>query len=76
MDAPIDPIWEILEKQGRKFLWLAEKTGFSEGYIREMRVRRRVPSATFRAKCAEILDIPERYLFADVVDVSKSESVA
>ena len=65
MSEPIDGIWEIMDAQGRSLVWLAQQIPVSESHLRAMKARKYPPSAEVRRRCAEILQIPERRLFAD-----------
>lgn len=57
------PIWRILDHQGRKLLWLARKTGYSESHVRAIRSGAFPASEGFRKRCAEALDLPADVLF-------------
>jgi len=74
VSLPADPIWDVLEEQGRSLVWLAKWTGFSEAYVRDIRARRFPTTATFRAACSRALQIHERHLFATVA--AQPEEVA
>ena len=59
----IDPIWEIMEHQGRTLEWLARRTGVPSSSVRKFKCGAAQPPASFRAACAKVLDIPEHVLF-------------
>lgn len=58
-----EPLWEILDHQGRKLGWLARKTGYSISHIWAIKGGKFPAQATFRKRCADALDMPERVLF-------------
>jgi hypothetical protein len=60
-----DPIWEIMETQGRKLVWLAVWIGVSESHLRAIKAGNMTATPEFRAKCARALQLPERLLFRD-----------
>jgi hypothetical protein len=60
-----DPIWLIFRHRHLQYVWLAERTGYSLQYIREVASGHKRPSATFRAKCAFAMDLPEHLLFRE-----------
>lgn len=57
------PIWSILEHQERTLRWLGRRTGFSEDLVYAVKMKRRRASPAFRARCAEVMDLPEAVLF-------------
>lgn len=59
----MDPVWRILKHQGRGLEWLARKTGYAHLTVRAIACGARRPTAEFRAKCADALDMPEDVLF-------------
>lgn len=58
-----DPIWGIMEHQGRTLAWLARRTGYSHTHVKNVKGGHQNASAEFRRRCAAALDIPEKYLF-------------
>lgn len=58
-----DPIWGILDYQGRSIVWLAQRTGYSEVMVRHVKIGIAAPSRQFRERCSTALDLPENVLF-------------
>ncbi len=59
----VDPIWRVLEHQGRSLKWLAERTGYAHQYVRKMKIGLAPISLEFRERCAAALDLPLDVLF-------------
>lgn len=59
------PIWGIVKDQGRSYVWLARKTGYSVSHVRGLasQVRGWQPGPRFRQRAAELLEMPEEELF-------------
>jgi transcriptional regulator with XRE-family HTH domain len=53
----------VLDQQGRKLTWLAEKAGVSVSYASLMIAGKRPLTDEFRAAAAEALGVPEDVLF-------------
>lgn len=53
----------VLEQQGRKLTWLAEKAGVSISYASLMIAGKRPLTPEFRTAAAEALGVPEDVLF-------------
>lgn len=58
----IDPIWPLLEHQGRTLSWLSHRTGYSQSRIWAIKAGE-AASPEFRKKCAMALDMLEENLF-------------
>jgi transcriptional regulator with XRE-family HTH domain len=43
--------------------WLAQRTGYSEIYVKHIKLGISPPSAEFRERCSLALDLPESILF-------------
>lgn len=65
-ESQIDPIWEVMEEQGRSLVWLAKVTGYSESHVRNVKARVYRATPEFRAACARALQLREHHLFLDV----------
>lgn len=57
---------EVLDEQGRRRDWLADRTGVSPATVTLVAQGKRTPSAEFRAKAAEALGVSERDLFPEL----------
>jgi len=58
-----DKLRQVLEKQGRKTKWLAERTGYSYQYVVSVLNGTFPMREEFRQKCADALDLPVDVLF-------------
>jgi transcriptional regulator with XRE-family HTH domain len=59
------PLTAILEAQERTASWLARKTGKSPSYVARVLNGERRPSADFRRRTAEALNVPETFVFPE-----------
>lgn len=59
------PLADVLAKQDRSASWLSKRCGFDASYAHKVIAGQRTPSKAFRAKAAELLDVPETLLFPD-----------
>ena len=53
-----DPIWEILDHQGRSLKWLARRTGYSYAHVKGVAAGQARITPEFRERCAEAFDVP------------------
>lgn len=58
-----DPLWEVLDHQGRSITWLANATGRSQWYLFDVKKGKRATDKAFREECAKVLGVPEQMLF-------------
>ena len=56
-------VFDILEHQGRKMSWLAERTGFTDQYLYQIKMGLRPVTQTFIDKCLFAFDLPFEALF-------------
>lgn len=54
---------EILDARGIKYAWLARQVGYQRAYLSHVKAGRYSPSATFRARAAQVLGLPEDVVF-------------
>ena len=71
-----DPIWAVLEHQGRNLKWLARVTGYKYSYVRALACGVHPPSGEFRRRCAKALDMPESLLFLPATSTVVAERLA
>lgn len=57
------PLSSVLAAQERSASWLARKTGKSPSYVTLVLQGKRRPSADFKARAAEALNVPVALLF-------------
>lgn len=57
------PLWDVMRREGRMTLWLAEATGFSESYVRGVKAGYWNASPNFKQRVCEALNRPETELF-------------
>lgn len=62
-ERPRDPLWRILERQGRSVKWLAERMGLTYQHVRLVSGGFRKPNDRFRREAARVMEIPEDILF-------------
>lgn len=55
----------VMERQGRRHIWLAEQIGVSPSHVTRVMNGERVPGPEFRARAAEMLEVPESELFPE-----------
>lgn len=55
----------VMQRQGRRHVWLAEQTGKSPSYITRVLNGERNPSPEFRIAAAKALGMDERDLFEE-----------
>ena len=60
------PLWHVLEHQGRKLWWLAQRTGYSESHLWALKAGKFPCTPDFRQKAAKALDLPEHVLFRPI----------
>jgi transcriptional regulator with XRE-family HTH domain len=53
----------MLQRDGKKILWLADQTGYGRSYVRSVLRGYFNPSASFRLACARVMGRPESELF-------------
>lgn len=71
-----DPIWDILDHQGRRLEWLARRLGYTPVYVRGIKAGQFPVTTEFRRRCANVIDLPESVLFLSTADVpSASQEV-
>lgn len=58
-----EPIWTILEHQGRSLKWLANRTEYSYSYVNQVRTGHVPLSEAFKRKCVWAMDLPRDVLF-------------
>ena len=58
-----DPLWNVLEHQGRSITWLANATGRSQWYLFDVKKGKRATDKAFREECAKVLGVPTQMLF-------------
>jgi transcriptional regulator with XRE-family HTH domain len=61
-----DPVWDILEQQGRRQVWLAARAHISNSLVTRMKQGTRRATPTVRRRIAAALDLPEAVLFRPV----------
>lgn len=59
------PLSEVLAEKERTQSWLARRVGKSPSYVSRVIDGERNPSPDFKAKAAEILEVPESLLFPE-----------
>lgn len=59
------PLLATLDKQERTASWLARKTGKSPSYLARVLNGERRPSADFKRRAAEALQVPESLIFPE-----------
>ena len=60
---PQDPIWKIMEHEGRRQTWLARRISYSVEHVTRVKSGDLPASWVFRSRCAEVLGRPESELF-------------
>ena len=65
-----DPIWAIMDDEGRRISWLAQRAGYTRVYLSYVKAGKRHGSARFRARCAAALGRSVAELFADAKEVT------
>ena len=58
-----DPVWDILEQQGRRQVWLAARAHISQSLVTRLKQGSRRASPVVRTRIAAALDLPESVLF-------------
>lgn len=79
-----DPVWDIMDDQGRSLRWLADVTGFSRDHVAHVACGDRPATAAFRAACSRALHIRESLLFlplnydgrSDATTVARAQEAA
>lgn len=60
---------EVMERQGRRHVWLAEMVGVSPSHVTRVMNGERTPGPAFRERAAAALGIPADELFASAEEV-------
>lgn len=58
-----EPVFDVLEHQGRTLAWLGRELGVSREWVRQIRNGRARFTAEQRTKIARVLAVPEHLLF-------------
>ncbi len=61
-------LWRIMDDQGRKLVWLADRVQYSANHVYHIRYGQRPATPEFRTRCAQVLAIPEDILFSLLPD--------
>lgn len=56
-------VFDILEHQGRKMAWFAERTGFTDQYLYQIKMGNRAITQNFIDAAVRALDLPFETLF-------------
>ncbi len=59
---PLDHIARLIEAQGRRMDWLAERTGISQGYLSHILAGRRRLRSEHAQRIADALQVPVEYI--------------
>lgn len=59
---------EVLDEQGRRRDWLAERAGVSPALVTLIAQGKRSPSPEFRERAAAALGVPETLLFPEAME--------
>ena len=60
---PRQPVFDVLDEQGRNMRWLSRATGVSYWTIISVKYGRRSAGPEFRRQAARVLGLPESALF-------------
>jgi len=70
-----EPIWSILEHQGRTMRWLADRIDYSISYVKQFKYGQIELTDEFKKRCARALDLPVEVLFLRAVSVQVNVQV-
>ncbi len=59
-------IWDILKRQGRSIVWLAEQTHSSKWNVYHFKLGDREIPADFQLRCELLLGVPRSILFSTI----------
>lgn len=71
-----DPIWAVMEVQGRRISWLGEQIGLKKSYLSLIKAGRRSFPDDKKAMAARALQMPEEALFRNATKTKQPEEVA
>ena len=69
-------IWQIMEEEGRRYDWLARKSGYTPAHISKVKNGGLRPSRHFKHVMSLTLGLPVEEIFREVPDGTESEQVA